>query len=184
MEIEEVKSKLGSPFNRDADFIWETLNELDLKKNAKILEIGTGRGTMAILLALHGYHVITGEPEGDNFADWKSAVEQAGASNMIKFQYLQGENLPFVNDSIDGIFMYGAFHHIEKKSETIKECIRVMKPNAVLCIFEFTPDGVERIRKHRPHHPDATDLREYTKNLPLKLTLKESKYENAFIYRK
>jgi len=40
------------------DFINPVIQKLNLDKNAKILDVGTGQGRMAIILALNNYIVI------------------------------------------------------------------------------------------------------------------------------
>ncbi len=66
MDIKEVKKKLGGQFSFMFDFINSTVKDLELHKDARILDVGTGQGRMAIILALNNYKVITGEPEGDD----------------------------------------------------------------------------------------------------------------------
>ena len=69
--LELAKSTLDGKFQINADLIDGVIKELNLPSDAKILDIGTGHGVMSIILALNGFKVITGEPEGDHFADWK-----------------------------------------------------------------------------------------------------------------
>ncbi|MFW9873489.1 MAG: rRNA adenine N-6-methyltransferase family protein, partial [Candidatus Thorarchaeota archaeon] len=64
INLEKLKENLGERFSRDADFLNSVVIKLNISKTSKVLDIGTGWGTMAITLALHGYRVITGEPEG------------------------------------------------------------------------------------------------------------------------
>ena len=58
------------------------LQELAIKKTDKVLEIGTGSGYMAALLAAHADHVVTVEsrPELAEFA--KQNLQRAGVSNV------------------------------------------------------------------------------------------------------
>lgn len=58
------------------------LQELGIKKTDKVLEIGTGSGYMAALLAAHADHVVTVEsrPELAEFA--KQNLQRAGVSNV------------------------------------------------------------------------------------------------------
>ena len=58
------------------------LQELGIKKTDKVLEIGTGSGYMAALLAAHAEHVVTVEcrPELANFA--KQNLQRAGITNV------------------------------------------------------------------------------------------------------
>jgi len=66
MNIEEAKKILGREFSFTVDFINMILQDQKLPKDAKILDIGTGIGNLAIMLALNGYKVVTGEPEDDD----------------------------------------------------------------------------------------------------------------------
>jgi protein-L-isoaspartate(D-aspartate) O-methyltransferase len=60
----------------------KVLQELGIKKTDKVLEIGTGSGYMAALLAAHADHVVTVEcrPELAEFA--QKNLEQAGITNV------------------------------------------------------------------------------------------------------
>ena len=64
MNLDQIKEKLGERFSRDADFLSSFVDQLNLPKNSKVLDVGTGWGTMSIILAFHGFKVITGEPDG------------------------------------------------------------------------------------------------------------------------
>ena len=184
MKLEEIKKHLGQEFGDEAAFIIEVIETLNLKKDAGILDIGTGRGVMAILLALNGYHVITGEPEGDNWADWRSSAEKVGVENLIRFQYLQAEKLPFDNGEFDAVFMYTSLHHMDDKVNALKECVRVIKRGGILIIIELTPEGVEEVRKRYPSHSDAVDPRKYLEQLPLDVGVIENGNLNAYVFKK
>ncbi len=150
----------------------------------KILDIGTGRGTMAIMLALKGYHVITGEPEGHDWADWRSSAKKVGVENLITFKHLNAEQLPFSNSEFDAIFVYVSFHHINDKISALKEFFRVAKQHGIIVIFELTPEGVEEVRMSFPSHANAVDPRDYTKNTSYSLNIIEHGNINAYIYKK
>ena len=184
MKLEKIKEILGEEFSLNAGFIFEVIDSLKLKKDAKILDIGTGRGVMAINLALKGYYVITGEPEGDNWADWRSSAQKVGVEELITFKYFKAEKLPFNKAEFDAIFIYNAFHHIKDKVNALKECIRVVKKEGKIIILEYTPEGIREVRKRHPSHQDAADPRDYVKGLPLTEEIIEQGSINAYIYKK
>jgi ubiquinone/menaquinone biosynthesis C-methylase UbiE len=182
MDFSKAKGILGNDFNRDADFLSSVVSKLKLAKNSKVLDVGTGRGQMAILLALHGYQVLTGEPEGANWGDWKTPAKNVNVEDMIAFKPFNAEKMPFNNASFDAIFLYASFHHINSKKLALSEFLRVMKPKGTLIIIELTDEGVEVVRKRWKGHPDAVDPRVYTKDLGFEVKVIESKYLNAYIY--
>jgi ubiquinone/menaquinone biosynthesis C-methylase UbiE len=184
MNIEHFKEILGERFSRDADFLDSLVRRLDLAKDSRVLDVGTGWGTMAIILALHGFKVITGEPEGHYWADWGSSAKKAGVENMITFKPFNAENLPFEDGFFDALFLYTTLHHIGKKEHAFDELLRVMNVKGILIIIELTVEGVEMVRQMYPGHPDAVDPQDYTKNLDLEIEVIESKYLNSYIFSK
>ena len=182
MDFSKAKGILGDKFSRDADFLSSVVSKLKLVKKSKVLDVGTGRGHMAILLTLHGYQVITGEPEGANWGDWKTLAKKVSVEDMITFKPFNAEKMPFEDASFDAIFLYTSFHHIGNKKLALSEFLRVMKPKGTLIIIELTEEGVELVRKRWRGHPDAVDPKVYSKDLAFEEKVIESKYLNAYIY--
>lgn len=58
------------------------LQELSLKKTDKVLEIGTGSGHMAALLAARAEHVVSVEARPELLASAKANLERAGVANV------------------------------------------------------------------------------------------------------
>ena len=172
----------GWKSKKDADFLDSVVAGMNLEKGSKILDIGTGWGFMAITLALHGYKVITGEPETAKWADWKSRAKIANVESKITFKPFYAEDLPFEDSTFDAVFLYTSLHHIDKKAHAIAEILRVLKNDGYLIIIELTEKGVEAIRQRKIYHPDAIDPRDFTKGFNLKEKLLQSKYLNAYIY--
>ena len=79
MNIEKAKDILGDRFSFTAEDTNNVLKDLSLPKFAKVLDVGTGIGNMAIMLALHGCQVTTGEPDHDD-----NHLCQAGLVNQCQ----------------------------------------------------------------------------------------------------
>jgi ubiquinone/menaquinone biosynthesis C-methylase UbiE len=186
--LAEVKQKCGSFFGKTfevfADFLYNVVADLKLPKTSNILDVGTGRGIMSIILAIQDYKIVTGEPAEDNWADWQTPVKSLGLEKQIKFQALRAEALPFNDASFDAIFIFGSFHHIPEKALTLQECTRCLKAMGVLCIFELNPKGIVFLRKEVPNHPAAVNPLEYLRQLQLSYKIHSSEYLNAYIFHK
>jgi ubiquinone/menaquinone biosynthesis C-methylase UbiE len=184
IDLEKAKNILSEEFSFNADFLYQTVEDLKLKKSDNILDIGTGFGVMSIILALQGFKVTTGEPEGHNWADWRESAKKLSVEDLITFEFFRAENLPFEDKIYDALFCYTSFHHIDDKQSALSEFVRVIKDDGLVIIFEFNPDGIEIVRKRRPSHPDAVNPTDFSHNLPLSLKVKEGNYINAYIYKK
>ena len=53
MNLEQAKKILGEEFSRDADFLSSIVQKLGLPINSNLLDVGTGRAHMAMIIALN-----------------------------------------------------------------------------------------------------------------------------------
>ncbi len=160
-----IIEKLEPRFHKDKEFISNTIQSLNLPFNSRILDIGTGWGKMSIYLALHGYSVITGEP--DKWSDWESHAEIAGVRDKIHYQKIDAQHMNFPDESIDAIFLLGSLHHIPDKLKGLKELIRVIKKDGVIVLFDYTNKRIAQIKQHTHNHPPAVNPKELLADLPV-----------------
>lgn len=186
MSLKKKIRILGDKFSENIDFMSRVIKNLYLDPDSLILDIGTGRGKMALILALSGFKIITGEPEGHNWADWQTYARKINVLDKITFKNFQAENLPFEDSYFDAIFANGSFHHFSDKFKAFSEMIRIIKPKPYgkIVIFEFTEEGIEKIRKSYPGHPNATNPVEFIGDLSLNVTIKKGGLINAYIFDK
>ncbi len=189
MDKSDVKRLLGGEFSFVFDNIEPVLQELELEKDSKILDVGTGEGRMAITLALSNYHVITGELESDESKyakrNWLVSAKKAEVDHLITYTPFDAEKMPFEDESFDFIFIAGALHHIDDGQAAYNESVRVLKPNGKICIFEPNLRAVGTIREKKfADHPDAVDPRDFNTIHKLSLEIKKTSFYDAYIFQK
>ena len=189
MNISEVKELLGFEFGFIFDNINPILQELEIDKNAKILDVGTGEGRMAITLALSDYKVLTGELESDESEyakrNWFESAKKAEVDHLITYTPFNAEKMPFEDNSFDAIFISGTLHHIDDRQATFNESVRVVKKNGIICIFEPNNQAIVTIRSKKfPDHPDAVDPKDYNIVLKLPVEIKKTSFYDAYIFQK
>jgi SAM-dependent methyltransferase len=210
LSLEKYKLVIHEDFSKHADFIDKTIKELKLNRNSKILDIGTGFGAMSILLAINGFNVITGQPEEDlnreehddhhfnphenshnthqeygsfNF-NWRENAKQLDVEEKIKFQFLNAENLPFSNDSFDGIFMYDTLQHISNRELALNESIRVMKSEGSIVVIEWNEKAIEEDYKKYGYKIDLIDPSKILNRDDIEIQIFRGKLLNIYIIRK
>lgn len=83
------------------------LQELGIKKGDKVLEIGTGSGYMAALLAAHAEHVVTVESRPELAEQARANLERAGIAN-VSVEIGDGANGWAARGPYDAIVLSGA----------------------------------------------------------------------------
>jgi len=189
MDKSDAKRLLGGEFSFVFDNIEPVLQELELEKDSKILDVGTGEGRMAITLALSNYHVITGELESDESKyakrNWLVSAKKAEVDHLITYTPFDAEKMPFEDESFDFIFIAGALHHIDDGQAAYNESVRVIKNKGKICIFEPNLRAVRVIREKKfADHPDAVDPRDYNRVHKLMLEIKKTSFYDAYIFQK
>ncbi len=208
MSLEKFKKVIHENFTKDADFIDATIKKLHLAKNSKILDIGTGFGAMAILLAINGFNLLTGQPEEDsewhdpeedhcgnheeheghhhdsNWSDWRESAKAVGVENRIKFQHFNAESLPFPTESFDGIFMYDTLQHIKNRDVALNECLRVIKPRGIVSVIEWNKKSIEHDEKKYGITNDYINPMEILNRDDVFVEFLTGKFVNMYIIRK
>ncbi len=124
---------------REKTFKAQFIEQVDLKAEQKVLDVGCGTGTLAIALKRScraaSVHGLDGDPKILSIAGGK--IERANIEIFLEqgFSY----DLPYEDETFDTVVSSLFFHHLtpENKKQTLREIWRVLKPQAQLHIADW-----------------------------------------------
>ena len=114
------------------------------------LDIGTGTGRV---LELFGPQVERGvgiDMSREMLAVARAKLQKADLRNC---QIRQGDmyQLPFSDDSFDGVVIHQVLHFAEDPAEAIAEAGRALRPGGRLVVVDFAPHNLEMLREEHAH---------------------------------
>ncbi len=121
-----------------AQMTLDLLNRVTLSENALILDAGCGIGGSSRLLAKQLNCKVVGVDLADEFIN--AAIFLTHATHFekqVRFQQGSVLNLPFSENTFDGILCQHILMNIEDKNGAVKEFYRVLKPGGKLIIHEI-----------------------------------------------
>ena len=138
----------GSPKNQIQlafSYHWEVFSDLlGQRQSQRVLEVGSGRGSLSSHFAAHGWHptLLDTSPEVLDIA--RHIFSRNGHS--ARFVVGDADNLPFEEQLFDVVASIGLLEHFEDASTTIDEQWRVLAPGGWLfCyIVPERPDNLQR----------------------------------------
>ena len=198
MDRKDAEKVWGEEWSHDIELIGGAIDRLALEKDARILDIGTGFGIMAISLAVDGFDVLTGEPKEEHgkhewwheqhstgmYSDWREAAKSLGVEGKITFQHLDARQLSFDDESIDAVFLYDALQHIEGREKALAECVRVVRPRGVVCAIETNDHGIEYFKQTEGFDIERVDPSELVAGLELATEVLRGEFSDAYIFTK
>lgn len=116
--------------------VWfqEIVRHLPKERNLKILDVGTGPGFFAILLAQEGYDVTAVDYTEAMLAQ---ARKNAGAlTEKIHFMRMDAQNLDFPDGTFDVVISRNLTWNLEQPEKAYSEWMRVLKEGGKLLNFD------------------------------------------------
>ncbi len=123
-----------SPGHTDLPELWKRVLSNTFNEKMRILDIGTGTGFLALLLAELGHEVV-----GIDLSEGMLRVAREKARKLgikIEFELGDAENLPFDDESFDATICRHVLWTLPNPQKAIIEWCRVIKPGGKIVIID------------------------------------------------
>lgn len=104
---------------------------------ARVLDLGTGPGIMALPLAERGAHVIGTDISANQIAAARALADERGLSDRCSFEVSPAEQSRFPNASFDVITSGQSWHWFDH-DKALAECTRLLAPGGLLVIAHYS----------------------------------------------
>jgi len=154
MEVAEIKKSVkkywdkrsrsydSSPGHADMPEVWKSLLSRVFDKKGRILDVGTGTGFLALLLSELGHEVV-----GIDISI--GMLEKARSkSREVQFKLGDAENLPFTDESFDGVVCRHVLWTLPDPEKAVSEWYRVTKPDGKVVIIDgsYKKDAIDKVK--------------------------------------
>ncbi|MDA3890335.1 MAG: bifunctional demethylmenaquinone methyltransferase/2-methoxy-6-polyprenyl-1,4-benzoquinol methylase UbiE [Salinivirgaceae bacterium] len=132
---------LNHLFSLNIDKVWRRKVIAILKKHSpsRILDVATGTGDLAIAALNCGPQRVDGIDISEGMLELgKKKIVKKGHDKTIFLQLGDAENIPFDDNTFDAITVAFGVRNFENLDQGLAEMYRVLKPNGVCAILEFT----------------------------------------------
>ena len=121
--------KYGYDIPRARKFI---IFKVKLAKGGSVLEIGTGRGHMATLLAKKGFRFVSIDLDRKAQDAARIHLEALNRDKLVTLKIMDAERLRYKDNSFDNVISVNFIHHAKNPIKCLKEMIRVTKNKLII----------------------------------------------------
>ena len=142
----------ANSWNERSKSLWENGNRKDIipfmekhfEKGSKIYDIGCGDGYASYQLYKAGYDIVGMDISNEMIALAKERLDKE------EITFLQGDliDLPFADNSCDGLMAINALEWIEVPARGLSELQRVVKKDGLLCVGVLGPTAGPRANSY------------------------------------
>lgn len=148
--------KYGYDILKERDFAFKKARFV---KSKSLLEIGTGRGYMALTLAQKGFKVTTIDSDCKIQRAAQSILEHYRLEKLVRFKIMNAERLEFKNGSFDYVLAANFMHHAKNPICCLREMVRVTKEK--ILIVDVNKRGahiLEKVHAQEGHHHERSKI--------------------------
>lgn len=144
----KLYKKMGYDIPNSCDYIAGLLE--DLSENANILEIGTGKGNLAIAVALSGLELTSIDNSDEQLKYAAFNAKYLKVEDMIDFELQDAAHTDYESSSFHAIISCATLHHIEDTEPVLAEMDRLCRKGGRIVLADLNEKGKEIVaRVHR-----------------------------------
>jgi len=123
---------------------------LPVVENPPLLDIGTGTGRIAELLADRANHVTGLDKSPEMLRLARTRLQDLPADRL---DLVQGDftALPFASESFDTVIFHQVLHYAQEPAPALAEAARVCRPGGTIAIVDFAAHDREELRTQHAH---------------------------------
>ena len=132
-------------------------------RSGPVLDVGTGKGALALELARRGVEVVSIDidPEERDLA--LLLAREEGLEELIEFVTGSAARMPWPDAHFGWAGMLDVLHHLEEADPVLDEMFRVTRPGGVIVVSDFSEPGFEVIdqvhrEENRVHERSAATV--------------------------
>jgi ubiquinone/menaquinone biosynthesis C-methylase UbiE len=126
-----------------ADFVAKAGGRL----SGPALDIGTGKGIMAMAMARRGLEVDSVDPDADEQALASLLAAEAGLEDCIRFVRGDASALPYSGGHFGCAVLVDVLHHLKDPLSVLDEAARVLRPSGIMIVADFSPEGFKLVAR-------------------------------------
>jgi demethylmenaquinone methyltransferase/2-methoxy-6-polyprenyl-1,4-benzoquinol methylase len=117
-----------------------TVRALALRPGARVLDLATGTGDLALLVANAepSSRVVGLDPSEKMLAIARGKVDKAGLAARVELVVGDAETLPFPDKSFDGVCIAFGIRNVPDRDRALREMARVTRPGGHVAILELS----------------------------------------------
>lgn len=143
--------RLGHDRLAAARFVVDSASQL----RGPALDIGTGKGLLAIALAQRGLEVVSIDVNEEERALARLLADEAGVGGRIVFATGDAVKLPYPDGRFGCVAMMDVLHHLAEPGPVLGEMVRVTAPGGIIVLADFDEEGFALVsRVHRAEGRD------------------------------
>lgn len=146
----------------------------NLPSGLRIMDVGTGNGRLALMLAEDGAREVVGidiSPAMLEIAEYLRISNGSPTARRVSYRLAAVQRVPFRNEGFDAVTCRLVLHHAHKPEEILREVMRLLRPGGVLILADLlaADDPVKRATQNtiearrNPSHVAALSADQYRK---------------------